>query len=82
MNQNQLNDGRVRTHSLNSSDKKKGSPKSIVKAGDYKITINNNVRSINPFDLMKQLYSIGHNSNLTKEQKEEKLKKIINNYME
>lgn len=58
----------------------KNRPKSVIKAGDYKITIDNNNYKINPFNLMQKMSRLSHNDNLSKEEKEAKLKEIIKEY--
>ncbi len=69
------------TKHLNLDQQKKSKPKSVIKAGDYKITINDHNYDINPFELLQQLYKLGHSDYLSKEEKEEKLKDIFKDYM-
>lgn len=57
-------------------------PETVLKTGDYKITIHNHYCDINPFELMKRLYAIGNNDKLSKEEKERRLKNIIKNSVE
>lgn len=60
----------------------KHNPGTVLKAGDYKITVHNHFCDINPFELMQKLYILGNNEQLSKEEKEKKLKKIIQNSVE
>lgn len=69
------------TNHVSDKSKKNKKPRSIINAGDYKITINNNYYNINPFELMQELNKLGQNNSLSKEEKEAKMRKIIKNYM-
>ena len=63
------------------NSRKKNRPKNVIKAGDYKITINNKNYRLNPFTLIQKMSRLRNNDDLSKKEKETKLKEIIKEYM-